>query len=236
LAPSWSCCKFALYFSESKSDTAGSSNLNIDKFLSKYTSEDNASFEELTALNAKRERIRLAWMYKAEEEHNRLRVTQSEALRPADEQLALPSTQPRPCDLDNWTYKARLVSTGLLVLPAQILSDQHLHICIDDLVISMFCFRNSVLFDPTDAVLTVEEHIQRQKMNQRVINRDATRFTQNPFQESLKQTTMNKAALLHAASMKGNIDVSGEVAGFRHPGQLFSFVATPSPAPGLLTV
>ena len=36
--------------------------------------------------------------------------------------------------------------------------------------------RNTVLFNPEEAPLTVEEHIQRQKMNQRVINKEATRL------------------------------------------------------------
>uniref|UniRef100_A0A914WGX0 Protein DGCR14 n=1 Tax=Plectus sambesii TaxID=2011161 RepID=A0A914WGX0_9BILA len=176
-----------------------SEDMSVDQFLGKYTSEDNASFTELAALNDQRERIKHAWMYKAEEEHNKLRVGQGpEAIKGADEQFALPAP-PRPCDIDNWTYTAR----------------------------------NTVLFNPPGAPLTVEEHIRQQKMNQREIRKEGTRFIENPWKEHVKQDTMNRAALLHAASAKGHVDVSGEVTGFKHPGQQFSMLATPSPAPGV---
>ena len=37
-------------------------------------SEDNASFEELSALMAERHRNKISWMYKAEQEHNEGKV------------------------------------------------------------------------------------------------------------------------------------------------------------------
>lgn len=177
--------------------------MNVDAFLAKYTSEDNASFEELAAIQEQKERIRLAWMYNAEQKHNESLVTRTQgnnALKGADEQFALPDTD-RPRNIDNWTYKAH----------------------------------NSVLFHPDDAPLTSEDVIERKKMNQRVIHKDATRFRENPWKEQLKTDTMNKAAAIHAAAFKGRVDVSGQVAaGFQQPGQQFSMVVTPSPAPGKL--
>lgn len=38
--------------------------MSLDKFLAKYTSEDNASFEELAVMVDRREKVRNGWMYK----------------------------------------------------------------------------------------------------------------------------------------------------------------------------
>lgn len=43
----------------------------LTSYLNKYTSEDNASFEELTKVMREREDARRPWIYKAEEEHNK---------------------------------------------------------------------------------------------------------------------------------------------------------------------
>lgn len=66
--------------------------MTVDSYLNKYTSEDNASFEELAALHLKKERIRNAWMYEAEERHNKELVTRgTEPIKAADEQLMIAS-------------------------------------------------------------------------------------------------------------------------------------------------
>lgn len=60
----------------------------MQSYLDKYTSEDNASFEELVQLHNKRERIKNAWMYEAEEIHNKSLVYRgSNYINAADEQL-----------------------------------------------------------------------------------------------------------------------------------------------------
>lgn len=43
----------------------------LTSYLNKYTSEDNASFEELAKVMREREDARRPWVYKAEEEHNK---------------------------------------------------------------------------------------------------------------------------------------------------------------------
>lgn len=62
--------------------------MTVQSYLDKYTSEDNASFEELAQLHFKKERVRNAWMYEAEQKHNESLVyrTAPEALC-ADQQL-----------------------------------------------------------------------------------------------------------------------------------------------------
>lgn len=44
--------------------------MSVQTYLDKYTSEDNASFEELAQIHNKRERVRNVWMYEAERKHN----------------------------------------------------------------------------------------------------------------------------------------------------------------------
>jgi hypothetical protein len=104
-----------------------------------------------------------------------------------------------------------------------------------------------VLFHPDDAPLTVEEHIVRQKMNQRIINKASTRFGDNPFKDSIHpvrhftydiflpslvlQTSMARAQMNHAQNQQGKVDVLGHVGGL-HASAL-GLLATPDPAPGM---
>lgn len=61
--------------------------LSVQSYLDKYTSEDNASFEEIAALHDRRERIRNAWMYDAEQRHNEAYIARTKQITAADEQL-----------------------------------------------------------------------------------------------------------------------------------------------------
>ncbi|KFD54161.1 hypothetical protein D918_01523 [Trichuris suis] len=79
--------------------------LNLDRYLQRYTSEDNASFEEIIEAQEAEMRRKKAWMFDAEEAHAS-KHTKSLALRGADEQLMLPAPT-SPKSLDNWTYKAK---------------------------------------------------------------------------------------------------------------------------------
>ncbi|TKR77460.1 hypothetical protein L596_018431 [Steinernema carpocapsae] len=173
--------------------------LTVDAYLNKYTSEDNASFEELAALVNKRERIRNKWMYDAEEKHNAELVNRVEFVKDADMQLMLASAanRVRPNDIDNWSYKAR----------------------------------NSILFYPDGAPLTVEEHMQNSKINQKVINKEATRFTNNKMSH-VTRTTLAKAAAQQASLNAGRIDITGQAKGVPEPGNM-GILVTPSPMPGV---
>uniref|UniRef100_A0A915BNJ8 Uncharacterized protein n=1 Tax=Parascaris univalens TaxID=6257 RepID=A0A915BNJ8_PARUN len=161
---------------EAKKEKKEEDKMTVDTYLNKYTSEDNASFEELAALHLKKERIRNAWMYEAEERHNKELVTRE-----------------KPKDLDNWTYKAR----------------------------------NAVLFDMDEVPLTVEEHIQRQKMNQRVINKKATRFSEQTRVEP-NQGSMARVAMLAAVNQQGKVDISARKwVQLRHLHSIFSLLLLP---------
>ncbi|VDD93080.1 unnamed protein product [Enterobius vermicularis] len=177
-------------------------NHTVDSYLRKFTSEDNASFEELAALHNKKERLRNAWMYEAEEKHNKELVYKGkEMILAADEQLMLkaaPSAaEEKPKDLDNWSYKAR----------------------------------NSVLFNIDEAPLTVEEHIQRQKMNQKVINKEATRLPESIIAESHQLSLSRPGGVLLGAQIE-KVDITGREVSVKKPAA-FDLVSTPSPAPGV---
>lgn len=45
---------------------------NLDAFLSRYTSEDNASFQEIMEVAKEKNRARHAWLYQAEEEFEKV--------------------------------------------------------------------------------------------------------------------------------------------------------------------
>ncbi|XP_028829851.1 splicing factor ESS-2 homolog [Denticeps clupeoides] len=74
----------------------------LDRFLSKNTSEDNASFEQIMELAKDKEKLRHAWLYEAEEEFRQRH----------EENLALPSSEKQALEcvkagLETWEYKAK---------------------------------------------------------------------------------------------------------------------------------
>ncbi|VDN89695.1 unnamed protein product [Brugia pahangi] len=176
-------------------------NLTVDTYLNKFTSEDNASFEELALLHKKKEQIRNAWMYEAEKKHNQELITRgNELMKAADEQimisLAAGAASAKPKELDNWSYKAR----------------------------------NIVHFHPEEAPLTLEEHLQRQKANQRIINKIATRFSEEVNKEK-RQVTAVKGMLQQTVMNAGKVDITGREAGSKTG--IVELIATPLLTPGV---
>ncbi|XP_049620579.1 splicing factor ESS-2 homolog isoform X2 [Suncus etruscus] len=75
---------------------------NLDAFLSRYTSEDNASFQEIMEVAKEKNRARHAWLYQAEEEFEK-RQKDNLAL-PSAEHQAIESSQ---AGVETWKYKAK---------------------------------------------------------------------------------------------------------------------------------
>ncbi|CAI4228922.1 unnamed protein product [Auanema sp. JU1783] len=173
-------------------------NLSIDGFFSKYTSEDNASFEELAVMAQKREQEKNKWIYEAAEKHNKELVVQQAIAADADVQLALKyereAKNDKPLALDNWAFKAR----------------------------------SSVLFYPEGAELTVEEKVEQAKRNQRIINKEATRFPDD-VKNKVNTSSVNRTSILQAAFNSGKVDITGKEAGAPQ----MDVLATPTPAPGV---
>uniref|UniRef100_H9GZY3 Ess-2 splicing factor homolog n=1 Tax=Equus caballus TaxID=9796 RepID=H9GZY3_HORSE len=75
---------------------------SLDVFLSRYTSEDNASFQEIMEVAKEKSRARHAWLYQAEEEFEK-RQKDNLAL-PSAEHQAIGSGQ---AGVETWKYKAK---------------------------------------------------------------------------------------------------------------------------------
>ncbi|KAM8816977.1 splicing factor ESS-2 homolog isoform 2-T2 [Rhynchonycteris naso] len=75
---------------------------SLDVFLSRYTSEDNASFQEIMEVAKEKSRARHAWLYQAEEEFEK-RENDNLAL-PSAEHQAIESSQ---AGVETWKYKAK---------------------------------------------------------------------------------------------------------------------------------
>ncbi|XP_026996962.1 splicing factor ESS-2 homolog [Tachysurus fulvidraco] len=75
---------------------------SLDCFLSKTTSEDNASFEQIMTLAQDKEKLKNAWLYEAEAEFKQRR----------EENLALPSSETQALEcvkagVETWEYTAK---------------------------------------------------------------------------------------------------------------------------------
>ena len=81
------------------------SKLNLDTFLTKNTSEDNASFEKIMEVTREKHREKFAWLFEKEKEQE----------KNMDDRLALPSSQfeqieaakNQSANVDTWTYTPR---------------------------------------------------------------------------------------------------------------------------------
>lgn len=89
-----------------------------------------------------------------------------------------------------------------------------------------------MLFNVSDeAPLTMAEYIERSKQNEKIINKEATRFNTDVARRP-RQSIMARAALQQAANHAGHVDVTGKELGVVGRSTL-GVIATPSPAPGL---
>lgn len=81
------------------------SNLSLDKFLAKNTSEDNASFEKIMEESKLRIREKYAWLFEAEE--NCENEQEKKLALPSCEEQVKIALDDKPYNLDSWTYKSR---------------------------------------------------------------------------------------------------------------------------------
>lgn len=75
---------------------------SLDVFLSRYTSEDNASFQEIVEVAKEKSRARHAWLYQAEEEFEKRQKDNLEL--PSAEHQAIENSQ---AGVETWKYKAK---------------------------------------------------------------------------------------------------------------------------------
>uniref|UniRef100_A0A915LL26 Uncharacterized protein n=1 Tax=Meloidogyne javanica TaxID=6303 RepID=A0A915LL26_MELJA len=200
-------------------------NFTVQTYLEKYTSEDNASFEELFELGKKRERVQNAWMYEAEAKHNESLVSRDQPmLEAADEQLVAKIGDSQKfgkregCKLVNFGAKKHKIVNRL--------SDDQRPINVDNW---SYKARNVVLFNHLDeAPLTMQEHIDRAKTSEIHINKKGTRF-KNEQQKAPDQVAMARAAFQNVSKIAGHVDVTGKQVGIES--KTIGLVATPTPIP-----
>ncbi|KAJ0173009.1 hypothetical protein K1T71_011185 [Dendrolimus kikuchii] len=163
-------------------------NHTLDSFLASHTSEDNASYDKVIALEDKKKANKLATQMEAE--------ISSKAL--VDAALALPSIEEqadqtqRPHELDTWRYKAR----------------------------------NFIMYVPDGAAS------QQAPPKAELIHRN-TRLHAEPFDHVKNKEAISAIARSQDATISGKIGVDGTSLTSDKPSGEYSFVATPSPRPGV---
>ncbi|GAB1300078.1 Splicing factor ESS-2 homolog [Apodemus speciosus] len=184
---------------------------SLDVFLSRYTSEDNASFQEIMEVAKEKSHARHAWLYQAEEEFEKVALElenkgiffwdgvpgpqrQKDNLElPSAEHQAIESSQ---AGVETWKYKAK----------------------------------NSLMYYPEG----VPDGEQLFKKPRQIVHKN-TRFLRDPFSQALSRSQLQQAAALNAQHKQGKVGPDGKELIPQESPRVggFGFVATPSPAPGV---
>ncbi|KAK4319574.1 hypothetical protein Pmani_009514 [Petrolisthes manimaculis] len=183
--------------------------ISLDEFMSTHTSEDNDSFEQLMEESQARFRRKYAWMFEAEEQHNKEylpnldvpSLTQKETTlaichttTTSTSESATANSDPRPGHLDNWKFNTF----------------------------------NSVMFVP-DGIFPPQDKEKECK-----VELTNTRFHGNPFTETMSVAAMLEASAVQASKKEGKVGVDGKELGKDSPRvNGYNFVSAPSPAPGV---
>lgn len=81
--------------------------MRLDSFLSKYQSEDDASFSELVEKDQQKHREKHSWLYNKAEEQN-IAVEKQLALTDSDgTSMQMKAIEYRPAGVDSWSYTAK---------------------------------------------------------------------------------------------------------------------------------
>jgi protein DGCR14 len=186
--------------------------LRLDQFLRKYTSEDNASFSKILDKVNRKQAVKSAHLREGERESQQLLTGPGEGTADgAPARSAAPTdgfgTSNQPTDrLTLWPYKSA----------------------------------NALYYWGADAPLTEGELAERTKGPPKEINQGATRFHGNVFDkgkreetvilyEPVSETPTEDSILKRKVEEMKNAYTQGE----RGQGRAYSYVATPSPAPGV---
>ncbi|EPY80501.1 protein DGCR14-like protein [Camelus ferus] len=180
---------------------------SLDVFLSRYTSEDNASFQEIMEVAKEKSRARHAWLYQAEEAFEK-RQRESLALPSAEHQ----AIESGPAGVETWKYKAR---NSLMYYPEGERGD---------------VWSGGSWSYPEG----VPDEEQLFKKPRQVVHKN-TRFLRDPFSQALSRSQLQQAAALNAQHKQGKVGPDGKELIPQESPRVggFGFVATPSPAPGV---
>ncbi|XP_069678993.1 splicing factor ESS-2 homolog [Periplaneta americana] len=94
--------------------------------------------------------------------------------------------------------------------------------------------KNYIMYVPDGVSLTPEEEVELAKRRQEIVHLN-TRLTRSPFDERQNKETIHQLAQSQAHSLEGKIGVDGKELTHSETPKVngFSFVKTPSPAPGV---
>jgi len=97
-----------------------------------------------------------------------------------------------------------------------------------------YTVHNSIMYVPEGAPLSMEEKVKL-TLDKEHICHSNTHFVTNPFDESRNREAVRQAAQLQSNTREGHVDVDGkEIKSAATPNvNGYSFMATPSPAPGV---
>lgn len=178
--------------------------------MGKYTSEDNAAFEQLQEETTQKHLEKMKFLSGDVSSHN----------ANVDSALALPSVATQMAAIS-----AASTSAGGCLPKGEA----------DKLITWKYTTKNSVMFDPDGAPLTINESA-KMKLNQPVILHENTRFKARPFSVLPRQTPLGPVVSQVKPNALGKIGVDGKEAnagGATPAVNGFKYVpSTPTLAPG----
>lgn len=97
--------------------------------------------------------------------------------------------------------------------------------------------KNTLMYCPDGVDLSVQEKIEGKNEKRQEVSHKSTRFNSDPFPDSNCSAQLAEAAESVNVAQQGKVGVDGREQGASETPRVggFSFVATPSPAPGKVT-
>ncbi|CAK8677924.1 unnamed protein product [Clavelina lepadiformis] len=184
--------------------------VSLDKFLSKYTSEDNESFETIMVKTDEARREKHAWLYEAEKTHAE---TTKEILQLEDSSKPLAITD--GCDSSE-IKDTRALNKECATVPIHTWE---------------YKTKNPLMYYP-EGIENEDDGVFKKP---RLINHENTRFHDDPFKNTLHQAKLAQSAKEQNNLMGERVGHDGKSVIPQESPRVggYGFVATPSPMPGV---
>ena len=199
--------------------TEKSNNVGLDQFMSKYTSEDNESFEKILQRTDEDHKKKYAWLYEAEERHAAIteKILRLEKSRDA---------QVNPLAIESGETSNETNSSVAIDLKDPIDKSE-------SVPLNMWKYKNKnhLMFYPEG--LPTDDDLLFKKP--KVINHSNTRLTVNPFNNDISKERMQQAVADNRNFISEKVGHDGKsIIPNQSPNvNGYGFVATPSPMPGV---
>ena len=151
-------------------------------------------------------RIREKYAWLFEAENNQDNKQEMNLALPSCEEQVKIAVDDKPYNLDSWTYKSR----------------------------------NALMYVPDGVGLSAKELIEQNAKKEREIKHENTRFDQDPFNSVSCKVALSEAANEHSSMKRqvGKVGIDGALEAVNATPKVkgYGFMATPSPAPGMMTM